>query len=35
VEEEDRDDDPLDFRDVLKAQILRLQKPTQLVWPTL
>jgi hypothetical protein len=34
-EEEDSENDPIDFRDMLKAQTLHLQKPTQLVWPTL
>jgi hypothetical protein len=34
-EEEGSDDDPIDFRDLLKAQTLHLQRPTQLVWPTL
>jgi hypothetical protein len=36
-EEENREDDsePLDFRDLLKAQTLHLQRPTQIVWPTL
>lgn len=29
------DDSTLDFRDLLKAQTLHLQKPTQIVWPTL
>ena len=29
------DDQTMDFRDLLKAQTLHLQKPTQLVWPTL
>ena len=29
------DDQTVDFRDLLKAQTLHLQKPTQLVWPTL
>ena len=33
-EEEGSDDDPIDFRDLLKAQTLHLQRPTQLVWPT-
>jgi hypothetical protein len=33
---EDSDaDDPIDFRDLLKAKALHLQKPTQIVWPTL
>ena len=31
----DRDDTPIDFRDLLKAKALHLQKPTQLAWPTL
>ncbi len=34
-EEEESDEDPIDFRDLLKARTLHLQKPTQLVWPTL
>lgn len=34
-DEFDDDDRPLDFRDQLKAQTLHLQKPTQIVWPTL
>jgi hypothetical protein len=34
-EEEDSENDPIDFRDVLKAQTLHLQRPTQLAWPTL
>lgn len=29
------DDQSIDFRDLLKAQTLHLQKPTQLAWPTL
>jgi hypothetical protein len=34
---DDTDDDErtVDFRDMLKAQTLHLQKPTQIVWPTL
>jgi len=39
TENNDDDDDdgaePPDFRDLLKAQTLHLQKPTQIVWPTL
>ena len=31
---DDRDEGPIDFRDLLKAQALHLQRPTQLVWPT-
>ena len=34
-DEFDDDDRPLDFRDLLKAKTLHLQKPTQIVWPTL
>lgn len=34
-EASDRDDHPLDFRDLLKARALHLQKPTQIAWPTL
>jgi hypothetical protein len=37
-EDDDADsggDDPVDYRDLLKAQALQLQKPTQIVWPTL
>lgn len=36
-EEDDTDagEDPVDFRDLLKAKALHLQKPTQIVWPTL
>lgn len=35
--DEDSDDDErsVDFRDLLKAKALHLQKPTQIVWPTL
>lgn len=33
-EESDDDDRTVDFRDLLKAQTLHLQKPTQIVWPT-
>jgi hypothetical protein len=29
------DEDAVDFRDLLKAQALHLQRPTQIVWPTL
>ena len=32
---DERDEGPIDFRDLLKAQTLHLQRPTQLVWPTL
>jgi hypothetical protein len=35
TDEDEADDDTMDFRDLLKAQTLHLQKPTQLVWPTL
>ena len=31
----DAGDDPIDFRDLLKAEALNLKRPTQLVWPTL
>jgi hypothetical protein len=34
-EDSDDDDQVLDFRDLLKAKTLHLQKPTQIVWPTL
>jgi hypothetical protein len=34
-DETDSGDNPVDFRDLLKAQTLHLQKPTQIVWPTL
>jgi len=33
--EEINNDDSIDFRDYLKAQALHLQRPTQIVWPTL
>ena len=33
-ESDERDDGPIDFRDLLKAQALHLQRPTQLMWPT-
>ena len=29
------DDETIDFRDLFKAQALHLQRPTQIVWPTL
>lgn len=29
------DDDPVNFRDMLKARALKLKTPTQIVWPTL
>lgn len=35
VEEEDETDDELNFRDLLKARILLLSVPSQIVWPTL
>jgi len=35
VEEEDELYDELNFRDLLKAQILLLSVPSQIVWPTL
>ena len=35
VDDDVGDDQTVDFRDMLKAQTLHLQKPTQLVWPTL
>jgi hypothetical protein len=35
VEEEDESDDELNFRDLLKARILLLSVPSQIVWPTL
>lgn len=34
-EDADSSDDPIDFRDLLKSKALQLQKPTQIVWPTL
>jgi hypothetical protein len=34
-DEDSDDEDPIDFRDLLKAKALHLQKPTQIVWPTL
>ncbi len=34
-EESEGGDDPVDFRDLLKAEALHLQSPTQIVWPTL
>jgi hypothetical protein len=34
VDDED-DDDDLDFRDLLKARLLHLRVPSQIVWPTL
>ena len=36
-EDDDTDDDDrtVDFRDLFKAQTLHLQRPTQIVWPTL
>ena len=37
MNEDDSEDDDrtVDFRDLLKAQTMHLQKPTQIVWPTL
>ena len=32
---DDGGDEDIDFRDLLKAQTLHLQRPTQIVWPTL
>jgi hypothetical protein len=34
-DDDDDDGDDIDFRDLLKAQTLHLQRPTQIVWPTL
>jgi hypothetical protein len=34
-EESDGPSEAIDFRDLLKAKALHLQKPTQIVWPTL
>jgi len=31
----DDGDKDIDFRDLLKAKTLHLQRPTQIVWPTL
>ena len=33
-ESDDHNHGPVDFRDMLKAKALHLQRPTQLVWPT-
>jgi hypothetical protein len=35
ADDDDDDGDDIDFRDLLKAQTLHLQRPTQIVWPTL
>ena len=35
VDDEDDGDDDLDFRDLLKARLLHLSPPSQIVWPTL